>query len=72
MKLKPSEAKRIIIDIAFDESRINNEECEALRCGVQALSIIDNLKNDIKELDKDHDGIININEVFSLIDGKLN
>ena len=49
MKLKTSEAKRIITDIAFDESRINNQECEALRCGVQSLSIIEKIKAIITE-----------------------
>lgn len=46
MKLEPSEAKKIITDIAFDESRINNLECEALRCGVQALSIVEKLREE--------------------------
>lgn len=52
MKLEPNEAKRIITDIAFDESRINNQECEALRCGVQALSIVERLKKEYEFFSK--------------------
>ena len=51
MKLSTTEAKQIIIDIAFDESRIQNKECEALRCGVQALSIIEKIKEIIHKRD---------------------
>ena len=51
MKLQVSEAKKIITDIAFDELRINNRECEALRCGVQALSIVEKIKEIIREVE---------------------
>lgn len=49
MKLEPSEAKRVITDIAFDEFRISNQECDALRCGVQAINIVEKIKEIIRE-----------------------
>lgn len=46
MKIQPSEAKRIITDIAFGESEISNQAFEALRCGIQALSIVERLQEE--------------------------
>ena len=70
MKLKPSEAKRIITDIAFDESRINNQECEALRCGVQALSVVEKLQEEYEFFSKsDLNADKNICQILSLILG---
>ena len=56
MKLSTAEAKQIITDIAFDESRIQNKECEALRCGVRALSAIEKIRKIIHKRDIAFDG----------------
>lgn len=42
-------------------------QLESTPCG----SILSDLKKEIKDLDKYHDGIVNIYEVFALIDKKM-
>lgn len=68
MKLQPSEAKRIITDIAFGESEISNQEFEALRCGIQALSIVERLQEEYEFFAKsDLNADKNVCQVLDLI-----
>lgn len=68
MKLQPSEAKRIITNIAFGESEISNREFEALRCGVQALSIVERLQEEYEFFAKsDLSADQNVSQILGLI-----
>ena len=56
MQLPIEESKRILTDIAFDDSKdISNEEAKALRCGVQALSMVENIKTILQKRDNAFD-----------------
>lgn len=69
MKFEPIEAKKIITDIVFDESKnINTKEADALRCGVQALTIVEKLKEEYTFFSKsDLSGERNVAQILELI-----
>ena len=54
--MKMENAKEIMTNLAFDASRVNNQEFKALQKGVQAISMVTKIQEIIQKRDNAFDG----------------